>query len=148
MSKTKHSIIPAVYMLLKKGDSVLLLRRFNTGYKDGFYSLPAGHLNGGESLIQAAIREAKEEVGVDVSPSDMKLIHVMNRPHADDAERVDFFFETERWAGEPQVMEPDKCDEVRWVDLKEVEEMNLIPYIRLMFEKRARHEVYSDTELN
>jgi 8-oxo-dGTP diphosphatase len=47
---TRHTIIPAVYLILKNSKGqVCLTRRFNTGYMDGHYSLPAGHLDGGES---------------------------------------------------------------------------------------------------
>ena len=113
MPRTRHTIIPAVQMILRKGDQVLLARRFQTGYEDGKYGLPAGHVDGNESLARACVREAKEEVGVTVLVNDLKLFHIVSRL-GDDGERVDFFFETTKWAGEPKIMEPHKCDEVSW----------------------------------
>ncbi|MBI4122084.1 MAG: NUDIX domain-containing protein [Parcubacteria group bacterium] len=147
MPSEKHKIIPAVYCLLMKEGSVLLLRRFNTGYCDGQYSLPAGHLNGGETIMQAVIRETKEETGVDVQAVDLRLVHVMNRWKANDAERVDFFFATDKWTGTPHITEPDKCDDLKWVQLAELDGVGLIQYVRLLFENLQNGLLYSDTEL-
>lgn len=117
----------AVHVFLIRDEQVLLIRRFNTGYHDGDYSVPAGHLNGGEQVIAAAIREIREEVGVDVAPDDIAVVGVMHRL-ADD-ERIDFFLAAIRWAGEPVNCEPHRCDEVRWVDTDALPN-NVIPYVR------------------
>ena len=59
----------AVHLILKHTGKILLLRRYNTGYEDGNYSVVSGHLEQGETVIQAMIREAKEEAGIDLSDS-------------------------------------------------------------------------------
>ena len=51
-----------VHLLFFRNDQILLLRRFHTGYADGQYSVPAGHWDGGETVLAAAAREAEEEV--------------------------------------------------------------------------------------
>src|SRR5690348_17247888 len=93
-------MIAAVYALLVKDGNVLLSRRYQTGYEDGNYSLPAGHVEDGESLTQAVIREAKEETGVDLKPEDVEVKTTMHRRQEDI--RVDFLFEVKKWEGEPQ----------------------------------------------
>ena len=116
-----------VHLFFFRGDQVLLLRRFNTGYADGQYSVPAGHLDGGETVIAAAAREAREEVGVRIEARDIRFSSVMHRRDGD--ERVDFFVNISGWSGEPVNAEPDKCDELLWVKL-ESPPPNTIPYIR------------------
>ncbi|HLN63583.1 MAG TPA: NUDIX domain-containing protein [Symbiobacteriaceae bacterium] len=125
--KERFKIIPAVHLFLVRGDEVLLLRRFNTGYEDGNYSVPAGHLDGGEEVKSAAIREAAEEIGVTIDPADLAVAGVMHR--LSDSERVDFFVATARWSGMVANMEPDKCDELRWCHLDALP-ANTVPYVR------------------
>ncbi len=115
-----------VHLFFFREDSVLLSRRFNTGYRDGEYSVPAGHLDGNETVRAAAQREAAEEVGVQIDIEDLLFSSVMHRNEGD--ERIDFFVEVRRWQGEPFNNEPDKCDELRWVHL-DVLPANTIPYV-------------------
>ncbi len=103
-----------VHLWFFREDQILLSRRFNTGYADGQYSVPAGHLDGGETVMDAAAREAAEEVGVNIEPGDMTFSTVMHRMEGDqEDERVDFFVHVRRWQGEPFNAEPDKCDDLR-----------------------------------
>ncbi len=116
-----------VHLFFFRESQILLIRRFNTGFRDGEYSVPAGHLDGGEAVLQAAIREGKEEVGVDIAVQDMTFSTVMHR--IEDEERVDFFVQVHKWDGEPFNAEPDKCDDVRWVELNALPD-NTVPYVR------------------
>jgi 8-oxo-dGTP diphosphatase len=124
-------VIPTVYLLLVKNDRVLLSRRFNTGFMDGLYGFPAGHLRDDEeTLSEAMVREAMEEIGVDITKEDLKLVHVMHRKQTElgDERRINLFFVAKRWKGKPRIMEPDKCDDVRWFELDRLPE-NTIPYV-------------------
>ena len=116
-----------VHLLFFRGDQVLLLRRFNTGYADGQYSVPAGHLDGGETVVAAARREGLEETGVHIASEDVAFSSVVHRKDGD--ERVDFFVHVRHWQGEPANTEPDKCDELRWVNVNELPN-NVIPYVK------------------
>jgi 8-oxo-dGTP diphosphatase len=116
-----------VHLLFFREDQVLLLRRFNTGYADGQYSVPAGHLEGGETVMAAAAREAEEEVGLKIEANNMSFSTVMHR--IEDEERVDFFIYVDKWRGEPYNAEPDKCDDLCWVDVNELPQ-NTVPYVR------------------
>jgi len=116
-----------VHLFFFRESKILLLRRFNTGFRDGEYSVPAGHLDGGETVLQAAAREAEEEIGVQIAESDMTFSTVMHR--MEDDERVDFFVQVHQWQGEPFNAEPEKCDDLCWVDIHALP-ANTIPYIR------------------
>jgi 8-oxo-dGTP pyrophosphatase MutT (NUDIX family) len=63
MSRDRFKLSVAVFLFLIKNDSILLLKRENTGWMDGFFSVPAGSLDGSETLAAAAIRETSDEVG-------------------------------------------------------------------------------------
>lgn len=105
----------ACYTLVLQGKKVLLLRRLNTGYKDGQLCLPAGHKEATETPRQAAARETLEEVGVTVREKDLKLVHVGHRQ--EDREYIDFFFLATNWSGTPVNTEPHKCSGIDWYDV-------------------------------
>ncbi|MCB9147247.1 MAG: NUDIX domain-containing protein [Caldilineaceae bacterium] len=117
----------AVHIFLLQEQKVLLLRRYNTGYEDGNYSVPAGHLDGNEPVTQAAMREAREEVGVAIAPAALRVVGIMHR--LSDREGVDFFVATDEWRGQPTNCEPHKCDELRWAAFDALPP-NTIPYVR------------------
>ena len=129
-----------VHLFFIRENQILLLRRFNTGFRDGEYSVPAGHLDGGETVLQAAAREAKEETGVEIAHEYMTFSTVMHRIEGD--ERVDFFFQVHKWSGEPFNAEPEKCDDLRWFELHRLPE-NTIPYVRQALENHL-HAVRFD----
>jgi len=116
-----------VHLFFIQDHKILLSRRFNTGYRDGDYSVPAGHLDGGETVVGAAQREALEEVGVALAADDLIFTGVMHR--IEDEERVDFFVLVRKWPREPFNNEPEKCDDLRWVDLDALP-VNTVPYVR------------------
>lgn len=106
--------------------------------------MPSGHLDGGEPAIHAAAREAKEEVGVDIYPQDLKLVHTMHRRAAEsEYERIDLFFQATKWYGEIENAEPQKCDELRWVSPNDLPD-KVTPEVKLALEKIAANESYSD----
>lgn len=108
-----HQGIPTgVHLLLERGDEVLLMRRAGTGFFDGLYSLPGGHVEPGESLFQTAIREAVEELGIRLEGASLRAVGVIHR--RSDTSRIDFFVRVGRWAGEPGIAEPHKCDALGW----------------------------------
>jgi ADP-ribose pyrophosphatase YjhB (NUDIX family) len=147
MSKNRFKLLSAVHLLLVRNGEVLLLRRYNTGYEDGNYSVPAGHLDGNEPVSTAMAREAREEVGLIIDPAALEVVHVMHRQASNAAdptnERVDFYLTVRNWTGEPRIMEPDKCDELSWHPLERLP-LNTIPYIRAAFDSFLSGEYYSE----
>src|SRR3990167_3465747 len=102
----RYKIIPSVYLMPIRDGKILLSRRFQTGYEDGNYGLVAGHAEANETFHNALRREIKEEIGVELNPSDLKLVLTMHR-FCGDHERVDFFFVTDIWGGEISNQEPN-----------------------------------------
>ena len=141
-----HRFLAASYLILMRDGKVLLLRRHNTGYRDGEYGLPSGHLEKGESPIETVIREAKEEIGIDISPSLLHFQHVMYRKNDGQSnEYIDFFFVCNWWQGEPENLEPNKCDDLNWFRIDELPE-NTISYIQYLLH-HLKSESYSETSV-
>lgn len=129
--KKRATAIPCVYLFWRRGNNILLTRRCNTGYQDGNYSVPSGHIEEGELPIDAIQREVSEEIDVRLYPFDLTLVHVSYRPkHDDTGSRVDFFFETFKESWEIRNLEPKKCDSIIWVPLDALPD-NMAPITRL-----------------
>ncbi len=114
MATARDRSIVDVHLLLVRHGWILLGLRQHTGYQDGSFHLPAGHLEAGESLVGALVREAGEELGITIDPDDAGFVHLMHRWRRG---RVAAFFEVTRWHGEPTNAEPGKCATLQWFDL-------------------------------
>jgi len=133
--RERYKLPVAVFVILKNSDDqILLIKRANTGWMDGFYSLPAGGLEDIEPLNVAAARELKEEVDVEVDPDCLQLAHVLHA-NINDEKWLGYFFIAPSWIGEPRVNEPEKHSEVKWVNLLELPE-NIIPYVKQALESK------------
>ncbi len=140
----RFKIIPACYLVLIKENKVLLSKRKNTGFMDGKYGLPSGHLEGDETLKQTMAREAKEEIDITLNLEDLELIHVMHRSKKEsDWERIDFFMTAGKWTGEIKNAEPDKCGDLDWFSLKELPD-EIIPYIKEVLLNIEKRIIYSE----
>lgn len=132
----------AVHLLFYRDDRVLLLKRKNTGFMDGYWSVVAGRIDGGEEVKAAAIREAREEAGIDIDPADIRITGVTHRKNTS-SEWIDFYLKVEAWKGDIVNAEPHKCEELRWFHLNELPE-NIIPYIRSAI-LRNQNELWFDS---
>ena len=115
-------VVPASYVFLLRdgvtGPEVLLQLRQNTGFMDDHWAAAAaGHVEKGETAYDAARREALEEI--DVTDLDLSFVTAMQRTRGGEPidERIDFFFTARSWSGEPRIVEPEKCAELRWYPL-------------------------------
>ncbi|WP_243118295.1 NUDIX domain-containing protein [Actinomyces wuliandei] len=101
---------------------VLLQLRQHTGYMDGYWACGvAGHVEPGESVLETAVREAQEEVGVVVAHTDLEPLTTVHRSNDVGGpgleQRVDFFFTLRRWEGRPRVREPARTAALDWFAL-------------------------------
>ncbi len=141
MPHGRFTVIPAVYVFLLRSsssggsDEVLLQLRRGTGYMDDHWAAAiAGHVEKGESVYDAALREAAEEAGV----ADVGLMPwcAMQRTGAGDDpvdERVDYFFVATSWSGTPRLMEPEKSAGLRWAPLDDLPSP-VVPHERRVLE--------------
>ena len=114
----RHKLTGDVHLILvNRAGELLFGQRQNTGYEDGAWHLPSGHLEAGESVVAALIREAKEEVGVVIGEHEGEFTHVMH--NSSSGGRVAFFFTVQHWTGVPENLEPKKCSGLQWFPLSD-----------------------------
>lgn len=131
----------SAFLLLIKNEKVLFLRRYNTGWRDGWYTLPAGHVDLNEEIAVSMSREATEECGIKVKEEDLDFIHVMHIYTNKDY--IAFFFKAEKWEGDPHIVEPEKSDEVGWFPLNDLPEKTL-PFIKEMLIDYQKGKYFSE----
>jgi len=144
--KERFKAIMGVFAVFVRDNKILLARRCNTSFADGSYSLPAGHLEPGESLAAGMIRELEEEVGVKVEAAQLNIVHVQSY-NAEDGHRIHVYFQVMPPYGEPQNKEPEKCDDLSWFPLDALPE-NTLPYVRAILERIQQGKMYSETMWN
>lgn len=127
-NRQRYSLPIAVFMILKKENQILLIQRASTWRMDGYRSLLAWSLDPGEELKLAAMREAKEEIWVDIQYEDVQLIHTQHCS-MEHNQWINYFFLTEIRDGEPQVCEPHKHSGVLRCSLDQLPE-TMIPYVK------------------
>ncbi len=133
-----HTLVVYVCLLLEKDNHVLLLKRENTGWMDGFWHVPGGSLEENESLAHAVVREAQEELAIIVDPAHVKLMYVMHL----NKKAIGFYFLTPEWKGEPKNNEPDQCSEIGWFAIDKLPE-NMSPFARKVVESYKLGANYS-----
>lgn len=144
--KERYKLIPEVFLFLIKNGKILLSRRFQTGYEDGNYGLPAGHGEDKETMCEGIVREAEEEIALKIRTSDLDFALVQHRwcpdvgnPHA----RVGFYFVPRSWNGEPFNNEPDKCDDLQWFPLDTLPD-NTIGHVRAAIDAYRQGAKYAE----
>ena len=140
----RFRLVPAAYVVLRRRNAVLLQLRSNTGYMDGHWATAAaGHVEADESVFEAAVREAREELGVDVAPADLQPLCAMHRTAGSSRrvdERVDFFFECWTWSGEPRLLETDKAAELSWFGLDALP-IPVVPHERFVLDRLGTEDL-------
>jgi 8-oxo-dGTP diphosphatase len=101
-----------VGVFVKKDGKILLQRRIGA-HGAHTWSLPGGHLEYGESPEQTAVREAKEELNVEVA--NPRVIGLTNDINAGEGKHyITIFVEADYVCGEPKINEPDRTSEIMW----------------------------------
>lgn len=110
-------ITPYALLILKKDNSILLLKRSqHASFGAGSYCLVGGKAEEGESMKQAIIREAFEEVDITITDDQLQFVHVFHRKASTD-QLVATCFVCTQWSGQVINKEPSKHDFFVWTDM-------------------------------
>jgi len=144
LARAKKRAVASVssYLILQLEGKILLGLRQNTGYCDGMWSFPAGHVEEGEPASLAMVREMEEEIGIQIDPSHLKAVHTMHRQS--NRWNIDLFFTCDQWQGAIENKEPEKCRELAFFSLDALPE-NMVRYNRQVLEHLRRGTAYSES---
>ena len=138
----KGTFKSAVHMIITQDGKILLQKRKGSKLWPGYYALPAGHIDAGENQYEALVREAKEELGIEIDINKILNSYVVLRRNyfEIDGEKlddyIDYYFELSEYDGEAKIMEKDKCDELLWADIDDLPEP-FVNYIGDFLEDRT-----------
>lgn len=120
---------PAAIILMlvrRRGEKceILCQRRQNTGFADGLWDFScAGKVERGESMTAAAVREAKEELGINIAEDSLQFaVLVHKRDKECGVVYINPYFICSEFDGEPKIGETEKCSEIRWFDINNLPE--------------------------
>jgi 8-oxo-dGTP diphosphatase len=136
----RYATFEAVLVVILKGNEVLLHRRKNTGWMDGWFDVPGGHVDPGESILATASREVSEEVRLKVSTKDLEIFHISQADSGNDKLYTYFIFRARQWEGEPVVGEPDMAEDLKFYPLDNLPQ-NIPPYTKSGLENVNSKEI-------
>jgi 8-oxo-dGTP diphosphatase len=123
-------LIGANIIVVNNEGHILLGLRKNI-FGDGTWGLPGGHVELGERLDAAALRELKEETGLAANLDDLMFVRIANQPRSKEHYLQTCFVLT-KYEGEPTNREPDKCDELKWFNPNDLPENIFEPHMSLL----------------
>lgn len=132
MDRTERAEL-TVLCLLRQGSKILLQNRVKKDWRG--YALPGGHVEPGESIVEAVIREMREETGLTVC--DPRLCGVKQFPIPGGRYLV-FLFRAEEFAGE--LISSDE-GAVEWVARDAVKELNTVDDLEDLLQVMERDDL-------
>ena len=119
--------------LIRQGDRILLQNRVKKDWRG--YTLPGGHVEPGESIVDACVREMKEETGLDVF--DVRLCGVKQFP-IEGGRYIVFLFTTEHFSGELCSSEEGKME---WVELDRLDAYDTVSDMKALLDVMLKPEL-------
>jgi 8-oxo-dGTP diphosphatase len=142
MPRDRYKLSIAVFIVLLREGMVFMIRRKATEWMDGMFSIAAGGLEAGETIRDAARREAGEELGINIDPQNLVHSHTLHS-QTSTGDWVGHFFTALTWDGEPHAAEPEKHDCCGWHRLDDLPS-STIPYIRQALRNITQGNSYSE----
>lgn len=130
-------------VIIKNGNVLLIKRSKKYKYEPGKYTLPSGKRESNETILQTTFRETLEETGIKINLKFTKFAHAMSRKESEEDEWLDFFFVIKKWTGEPKIMEPEKCEGIKWAPVDHLPK-NTISFVKVALKNISKKIKYSE----
>lgn len=141
---SQSNFYSAVYVIIKNQKWEILFGRRKSRFKDWYFQIiPAGHLDWEESIVNCAVREAKEELNIDILPENIKVVNVTHRV-APDRVYFDIYVEALKYTWEITLNEPDKCSEIKFIDIDNLPKDDFVNYDVESLRKAQDWEFFSE----
>jgi len=126
MNKTHdHPWVGALNLITDKEGKILLMKRAEqSSMYPGYWGLVGGFIDWGETGEQAAVREAKEEIGVTIKVNRF-IGRYYNTPTPEKSTVITLPHHSEIVEGTPYPAQPEECSDVGWFTPEEVRQMKL-----------------------
>jgi 8-oxo-dGTP diphosphatase len=128
-----------VNLLLESNKKLLFLEQ--TAENGGRFTLIGGKSEIREFAVSTLVREAKEETGIEIQESDLRLVHVLQE-NKNKKTQIVLFFKAKRWNGEAKSAEPKKFKNICWFSYLDLPE-NLNPITRRVIERVYEGESFT-----
>lgn len=143
--KTLSAVFP---LIMREQDGIiqiLLHKRLNTGYQDGKWDCAgSGHVDEGETMKMAVVREMFEELGIKVNIEDIEFAHLAhNLGTGNKNTYYNGYFVIRKYTGDIMIKEPNKCSELQWFDIRNLPE-DIIFNRKLAIENFLSKNAYSE----
>ena len=119
--------------LIYRGNELLLQNRVKKDWAG--YTLPGGHVEPGESFVDACVREMKEETGLTVS--NVKLCGLKQFPDGD-SRYIVFLFKTDTFEGE---LRSSKEGKMEWVPMDKLGDYNTVSDLKELLDVMLREDI-------
>ena len=124
----KEMFKSAIHIIIMDNNKILLQKRKGSKLWPRYYALPVGHIDKGENQYEALIREAKEELNIEIDLDGITNSYMVLRRNFFEIDGkklepyIDYYFEISKYKGTPIIAEPNKCEELIWADINNLPE--------------------------
>lgn len=110
VTRDKMKLPVYIAVVLVKDNKYFLIERKNTDWAQGFWNFPGGLVEPNQTILQGAIRETHEEVGITVKPEDFEQVHMIHvhKSATNTQDILGIYFKATTWSGTPHNAEPEK----------------------------------------